>query len=811
VTLALLALLATLGASDGAAEGDPRVVLLGFDGVDARITSKLLESGQLPNLAAIAQRGSFFPLRTSNPAQSPVSWACINTGLGPEGTNVYDFVCRLNEDRDDRAHRKIDRPVPGLALAYKASEPADPWLPPLARSDMRTRVALALGAAALLLFGVIFRLGAKYPWSAALALSGALGVVIAGAALWATRFLPSRLPVPKSEMRGTPFWKPLSDRQVTVEGLAVPLTFPFAGPDLPGTKILAGLGVPDARQSWGDWFFLTSDSAKAARLKETGLMGGIPVVLERSPGRADHYQAHLEGPENFWLQDRNRAELAEIAARLKTGEVGYDESRKLGQRQEELEKELSRRPALLVEAKVADDRKSVAIELDHRSVVRADGSDDLRPGDWSPLTRATLQLNPLLRLSVVVAFRVAAIEPLELFVKPLNLDPKAPPPQASVSSPRAFSKELAGSVDFETLGWACATNALNDEAIGEDAFLEDVERVFAQRRALLLERIGKPDWRLLYDVFGETDRVPHMMFRHVDPAHPAYSAEGAARLVRFFGKTMPAKETIDEIYRQMDALVGEIVRRVDDGKTTVLVVSDHGFASFRRGVHLNNWLAASGYMALRTSGGTGTDVTLADLVNPKNTFGYVDWSKTKAYSLGLGKIYLNRKGRESTGIVPPEEAEALEREIAAKLEAEIDRDTGKPFVKKAYLARDIYPGHERNADGGGRDNAEDIVLGFQEGYRVSWGTALGGLKPEKADGDGGGDRPAYFIEPNTLKWSGDHCSVDPSFVTGVLFCTRPLSTPSDAPAPDVRHVAPTVLRLFGVDPLPGMRAPLVSR
>jgi predicted AlkP superfamily phosphohydrolase/phosphomutase len=298
-----------------------------------------------------------------------------------------------------------------------------------------------------------------------------------------------------------------------------------------------------------------------------------------------------------------------------------------------------------------------------------------------------------------------------------------------------------------------------------------------------------------------------MMFRYIDPLHPLYNKEAAEKEVTFFGKKMPVKDTIAEIYRQADRIVGEVRNRIQDGKTHVMVVSDHGFASFRTGVHVNKWLFSHGYLAIKESALIGK-VKVPDLLNSKNTFAYVDWSKTRAYSLGLGKIYINVKGREPKGIVEPQEAEALEREIAKKIEDDLDPQTNKPFVKKAYLGREIYPDRGKNMRPGDRDNSEDIILGFHEGYRVSWDSTLGGFTDDVKSADV--LKPGGYLVQNRFKWSGDHCSVDPSLVTGILFSSMRLQPPTDAPAPDVRHCAPTILKYFNL-PIPaGLRAPLQS-
>ena len=73
------------------------------------------------------------------------------------------------------------------------------------------------------------------------------------------------------------------------------------------------------------------------------------------------------------------------------------------------------------------------------------------------------------------------------------------------------------------------------------------------------------------------------------------------------------------------------------------------------------------------------------------------------------------------------------------------------------------------------------MVGFERGYRVSWQTTLGG----------GG---AEVIEDNAFRWSGDHCSVDPSLVPGILLSSRALRTEGAS----VIDIAPTILDLLGV-------------
>ena len=212
----------------------------------------------------------------------------------------------------------------------------------------------------------------------------------------------------------------------------------------------------------------------------------------------------------------------------------------------------------------------------------------------------------------------------------------------------------------------------------------------------------------------------------------------------------------------MDRIVGKTMRHVDE-ETVLFVLSDHGFKSFQRGVNLNAWLEREGYLAVREE------------ARDQGYLRGVDWSRTRAYSFGLTGIYLNLKGRESNGIVPRSESRRLAEEIAARISGLRDPDRAAAAVNRGYAKHDVYNGPYVRA-------APDVVVGYNPGYRSSWGVAIGKV---------GG--PVF--EDNTKAWSGDHC-VDPPLIPGVLFCNREF----EAERPGIEDLAPTAMRLFGYEP-----------
>jgi predicted AlkP superfamily phosphohydrolase/phosphomutase len=197
-------------------------------------------------------------------------------------------------------------------------------------------------------------------------------------------------------------------------------------------------------------------------------------------------------------------------------------------------------------------------------------------------------------------------------------------------------------------------------------------------------------------------------------------------------------------------------------------LSDHGFTNFRRAVNLNRWLLENGYLYLK-----------ADKNESGEFFNDVDWLRTKAYALGFGGIYLNKKGREGSGIVNESETERLKREIVAGLKELRDPDTSDTVIKEVYDADKIYSGPYVK-------DAPDLFVGFNSGYRASWQNALGGV-------------PVRLIEDNKKKWSGDHL-LDPSLVPGVIFINRN----KELKNPSVLDIAPTILALFNIARPPPM-------
>jgi predicted AlkP superfamily phosphohydrolase/phosphomutase len=371
-----------------------------------------------------------------------------------------------------------------------------------------------------------------------------------------------------------------------------------------------------------------------------------------------------------------------------------------------------------------------------------DHREQLKRGEYTGWLQLSFRTVVGAKACGIARFMLTELEPeCSLYMSPIQIDPERP--ALPISHPSYYAKYLASLLGpYATCGMAEDTWALNEGVIDESAFLDQAYSIFEERRGMFLSALKNTSRGVVACVFDTSDRVQHMFYRHMG------SADRHA-------------QTIEEMYRRMDALVGETLPFVD-ADTALYVLSDHGFCAFRRGVNLNSWLHQHGYLTLKPDAEAGS------------FFEGVDWSKTRAYALGLSGMYMNMKGREAQGIVARgAESESLRREIIEMLTA-LREETGEAPIRTVYATSDLYRGPYLDA-------APDMLVGYHKGYRVSWDCAVGKVTK-------------HVLEDNTKAWSGDHC-VDPVLVPGVLFANRPVSSAD----PGIEDLAATALHLFGVE------------
>jgi predicted AlkP superfamily phosphohydrolase/phosphomutase len=397
------------------------------------------------------------------------------------------------------------------------------------------------------------------------------------------------------------------------------------------------------------------------------------------------------------------------------------------------------------------DNTSIKLTMDDKTL-------HVREKQWSEWFEVKFKLGMMKHVTGTVKFYLNEIKPeFELYMTSVQVNPRDP--AFVISSPDSYVNELARDLGaFYTLGISEDTKALEEGRIDEDAFISMCDEIMGEQENMLWHEINRFREGLLAFAFFTTDRIQHMFWVTKDPEHPLYTKEYAEK----YG------HVIDDYYRRADMILGRVLEGIDDD-TALMTFSDHGFTSFRRIVHINRWLVENGFMHL-------TRKIERDDKEGGGLFQYVDWSRTHAYALGFGSIYLNIKGREKQGIVQVgAEADALMKAVSEKLEGLKDPKNGLNAVKSVYRCSDIY------SDNKGQ-KSPDLVVGFHGGYRASWQTAVGGAPPE-------------IFEDNLKKWTGDHI-VDPTCVPGIFLSNFKINNKN----PHQMDLAPTVLTCFGLKP-----------
>jgi len=349
-------------------------------------------------------------------------------------------------------------------------------------------------------------------------------------------------------------------------------------------------------------------------------------------------------------------------------------------------------------------------------------------GEWSEWMPVDFALIPHLA-SVHGMFRVYArqLHPrLELYVSPVNIDPISA--DLPISTPRSFSREIASRTGrYSTLGIPEDTSALRQGVFNLPEFLSQSRLIVEEERKLLDDSLTRFREGLLFFYFSSVDQNSHILFGQHD-----------AELLEF--------------YRAVDNRIGEVARRMPLAE--LMVMSDHGFASFRRAVSLNNWLNERGLLRLKV----GTEE--------------IDWPHTKMYAMGLNSLYVNLAGRERFGIVSPgPERDSLIKNVRDQLLTLRDPVDGAAVIETVS---------DTNVSG------PDLIVGYSRGYRASWQTGVGGLSKS-------------VLEDNDDPWIADHC-INAADVPGVLFTTQKLRIAD----PALRDLPVSLLALFGLAPGTGM-------
>jgi len=775
-----------------------RVVVLGMDGMDAEMARDWMDAGELPNFQRLRDGGTFAPLMPANPAQSPVSWATLNTGVNPGKHGIFDFV---GISRKYGKREPVRLSAGFQKVKYFTAEELGLTPAPGGSNYMLMGGGVVLGLLLMLGIGRVNKPGGLI-----------LGLAVAGGAVFFGQGEASVLPATfkdyESLNHAKTYWESLDENGIQFRGQGTIVAYPTQ--ELKNGKLIAGLGAPDAKGGLNSSaIYTTAKERKGRRRNYAALPAAVIEDAEdftlsagKGAGTTRVFEfvseggllkSYLYGPANSILKASllsEREKLMESGSdpvRLKEviALVG-DGHRKYGN-------------ASLLNTSVpitAKWNKGESVELSVAGV-----SQNIALNKWSDFYQVEFHWHPSYSTWALVRFWVEERDgELEVFASPLQIDPQNPTPGSRICWPANFAADIESRIGrFETLGWACQTHAVKDAELSDDAFLADIEFTLGWRTKMLKDAVEQGDWKVLFHFFGTPDRICHMLMRHMDPLHPQYDEAEANRIVHYFGQDFALKDSALVIYKEMDKIVGYVLDDVLNEEDVLMIVSDHGFDSFRRQVDLNAWLVQEGFMSLANTTALGIPKTASDM--SKSTLKFVDWRGSKAYSVAIGKIYLNIKGREAKGVVAQEDVDSVLADITERLYAMTDPDSGEKVVKKVYLRDEIYSGpYVHRSKSGDTEGAAEITIDFHSGYRASWTVTGGGITLKDGvneDGDTiavAGD----YIYDNDYAWSGDHCGVDIMEVQGIFFSNKPLSLPSGDTWYDATHLAPTVLSLQGV-------------
>ncbi len=249
------------------------------------------------------------------------------------------------------------------------------------------------------------------------------------------------------------------------------------------------------------------------------------------------------------------------------------------------------------------------------------------------------------------------------FLSP-NVDKATYPPEKA-----ALLKRLGYIVDADP--WAARQS--------KDKALAEVNAALDARAKTLFHLMDNEPWDFFQMHVMETDRLYHFLWEQMEANDPLY----APRFMAFIHK--------------IDDMLGQIRAKLDD-RTTLIMLSDHGFCTIKKEVYVNYWLEQQGWLEFEDG-----------VPRDKRKLEHLA-AGAQAYSLVPGRVFIHLRGREPRGNVAPGAGyEALRAEIAAAALELTDPDTGERMIQKVLKREEIYSGPHF-------ERAADLVLVSFDGY-----------------------------------------------------------------------------------------------
>lgn len=333
------------------------------------------------------------------------------------------------------------------------------------------------------------------------------------------------------------------------------------------------------------------------------------------------------------------------------------------------------------------------------------------------------------------------------------------------------------------------------DQIFSQAFLDELAKLIKLRSDVFFHLMEKHPWDLNVVVFVAPDRVQHYFWKSMDMNHPDYDPAIDKQF----------ESAIFDVYAQMDAFLGKLIEKIGD-QAHIIIMSDHGAGPCHKCVDINEWLRAKSYLVLKNNvrlrkrrmigkmRKLAAAIGMSEWLKKKSQLfiqkdprsqqirdlhGLVDWSKTKAYALGvLGNICINLQGREPEGVVPAGQAyqETLTM-ISDDLRALRDPETNESVIKEVFRKDEIFSG-DCSPD------LPDLIITCNDGYRSAGISARLGLSTD-----------SEFVLQRDF-WSGYHR------MDGTLMLFGPrIKKGLRIEGASIMDIAPTALYLLGL-PVP---------
>jgi predicted AlkP superfamily phosphohydrolase/phosphomutase len=257
--------------------------------------------------------------------------------------------------------------------------------------------------------------------------------------------------------------------------------------------------------------------------------------------------------------------------------------------------------------------------------------------------------------------------------------------------------------------------------LSKKELLEKVYTMTDMHFKLMKYLIKNKEWNLFLGMIMGSDRLNHNFFRYADKNHRKYEPDSEF------------KNTLKDYYKYLDKNLGELIELLDED-TKIIVLSDHGIKRMHTRINLSDWLIQEGYLVLK------------EPVNGKIKLepAMIDWEKTRVFAFGAfdGQIFINLKGRDSSGIVDEKQYEELIEELEEKFK-KIPGDNGKILNTKIFKKKEHFRGKCQ-------DIAPDMIVYFDD-LQYGCNTSLIGndtlWSPQTAKGsdDAGHSQKGIFI------------------------------------------------------------------